>query len=234
MGNHLTIDTQDIPDGRTYEYRARLEWEESGMVDSPRDDECNGARLVLSHRNYNLPNEDDTGQLAEAAERGGYRLAARYLSVVHDAVVVPVWGYDHGTLTFRAGTRIGAYADQWDSGLAGLAYCTREWARDNLTVPEGQTLDDVIASMIAGEVQRYSDWGSGDVFGYIAERRVIVDEDDRDDDDDWEHIDSCWGFIGDDREYAMGEAVAACESQRAEDDADETEIDDMRMAEVGR
>ena len=44
---------------------------------------------------------------------GGWRLAARYLSVWHDAVVVPVWGYAHGDLAL-AGEPAGT-ADHLDA-----------------------------------------------------------------------------------------------------------------------
>lgn len=237
MGNEYTIDTADVAAGRTWEYRARLQSDPYADVESPRDDEGNAAHLVLSVDRYDLPHEDDTDRLDEAFERGGLALAARYLTVCHDAVVVPVWGYSHGGLTLSAGTRSGAYADMWDSGLAGLAYVRRDWARENLGEPaEHETLDDMIVRVIGGEVDRYDAWANGDVFGAIAERRPVLDEDsddDRGEDDEWEEIDAVWGFIGDDREYALGEAVDMCEQQRDEDDSDEIEIDDMRDAETG-
>lgn len=228
----MTIDSQDIPAGRTYEYRARLEQDNVGAVDSPRDYDGNAAILVLSHRRYDLPNEDDTGRLGEALEHGGLNLAARYLSTFHDAVVVPVWGYEHGALALSAGRRVGAFGDPWDSGLAGLAYCRRSWARKNLRAPSaGETLDDVIERAISVEVDQYSAWLQGDVFGWIAERRIIAD-DDQGDKDGWEQIESVWGYIGNDREYALGEAVSVCESRRTEDDGDDAEIDDLRAAEL--
>lgn len=232
MSYDMTIDSQDVPAGRTYEYRARLELDPYGDTDSPRDNDGNAAILVLSWSRYNLPNEDDTGRLDEAFERGGLRLAARYLAVAHDAVVVPVWGYEHGQLALSAGKRVGAFSDPWDSGLAGLAYCRRSWARENLRAPSaGETLDDVIEQAIRAEVTYYDAWQQGDVFGWIAERRVITAEDEQDS-DAWEQIESVWGYIGDDREHTLGEAVEACERQRAEDDGDASEIDDLRRAEL--
>lgn len=230
----MTIDSQNVPVGRVYEYRARLELDPYGNTDtdSPRDNDGNAALLVLSHRRYELPNEDDTGRLSEAFERGGLRLAARYLTVFHDAVVVPVWGYEHGQLALSAGKRVGAFSDPWDSGLAGLAYCRRSWARENLRGPgANETLDDVIEQAIHAEVTQYDAWAQGDIFGWVAERRVITEG--AAPDESWEQIESVWGYIGDDREYALGEAVETCERQRTEDDGDEAEIDELRQAELG-
>lgn len=58
---------------------------------------------------------------------------------------------------------------------------------------------------IEGEIREYRAWAEGDVWGYVIER--IVDWDRRDGEGSmttWEHVDSCWGFIG--YEYAEQEA----------------------------
>lgn len=215
--------------GRAAEYRARvvIDPDPSG-VDSPRDDDVNVARLCLDVAHYALPWEDDTAgeRVREAMERGGYRLAARYLSTVHDAVVVPVWGYSHSGLTLTAGPRIGSFSDPWDSGLAGLAYLTRDQAREHLAAPgEGQALDDVAEAAIRAEVTEYDAWARGDVYGYIVDSRSLGGG-------DWSERESCWGFIGW-GDYVFQEALAAAESCREADDADAIEIDEMASAELG-
>ena len=227
----LTIDEQTIT-GTRFEYRARVVADTSGDAESPRE-WCNVARLCLSHRRYDLPWEDDTEgeRVREAMDRGGLRLAARYLSIVHDAVVLPVWGYEHGAITFSAGQRVGEYADVWDSGLAGLAYITRDVARAELRDPgEAETLDDVAEKAITGEVETYAAWSRGEAYGWTVERRPV------DTDDEWEDLDSVWGYIGE-TEYPMSEAVSTAESYRTEDDQatadDAAEIESLRLSELG-
>jgi hypothetical protein len=229
----LTVDAQTIT-GTRFEYRARVVLDTSGDAESPRE-WCNVARLCLSHKRYDLPWEDDTTgeRVREAMDRGGLRLAARYLSVVHDAVVLPVWGYDHGLMTFTAGSRTGNYADVWDSGLAGLAYVTRDTVRTELRTPgETETADDVAAQAITGEVETYAAWSRGEVYGWVVERRPVDDEDD---DTAWDELDACWGYIGE-TDYPMAEAVSTAERQQfAGDQAaadDDAETDDLRRTEL--
>lgn len=227
----LTVTEQTIT-GTQYEYRARVVHDTDGDTENPRSWD-NVARLCLSHRRYDLPWEDDTTgeRVREAMDRGGLRLAARYLSAVHDAVVLPVWGYEHGGITFRAGTRIGAYADAWDSGLAGLAFITRDVARDELRAPsEGEMIDDVAAQQITAEVETYAAWSRGEVYGWTVERRPV------DSDDAWGELDSVWGYIGE-TDYPMSEAVSTAETERGIDDQqaadDAEEINSLRLAELG-
>jgi hypothetical protein len=238
ISDDLTVDEQTIT-GERFEYRARVVVDTSGDADSPREWCSNVARLCLSHRRYDLPWEDDTAgeRVQEAMDRGGLRLAARYLSVVHDAVVLPVWGYEHGAITFSAGQRTGAYRDVWDSGLAGLAYITRDVARAELRTPgEGETLDDVAEQAITGEVETYAAWSRGEVYGWIVERRPLDEYGDADELAMWEDLDSVWGYVGE-TEYPMSEAVSTAESYRREDDqeaaTDQAETDDAQRTELG-
>lgn len=191
-------------------------------AESPREWD-NIATMVLAHNRYNLPREGGYEHVIdEAFERGGYALAARYLSVCHDAVVMPVYGYDHGQLTLRVGD---SYACPWDSALAGLVYMPRSLARAEL----GDPSDDKIRDALRAEVQVYDQYLTGDVYGYIVEREI---------DGVWEDADtfnSCWGLFGAD--YAAAEGIAAMEAIAADITADyladEAEINEMRLAEVG-
>jgi len=57
---------------------------------------------------------------------------------------------------------------------------------------------DNITKMISymeGEVKVYDDFISGNVYGFIVEKREAEKEDE--DDEEWEELDSCWGFYGD-------------------------------------
>lgn len=84
-----------------------------------------------------------------------------------------------------------------------IIYCdretiTKEWGN-------GDDCDDKAARCLEAEVSTYSDWASGNVWGFELES---TDEDDIHDVCEccgWTHVDSCWGFIG----YATDDDLAA-------------------------
>ncbi|AEA28901.1 hypothetical protein Psed_6830 (plasmid) [Pseudonocardia dioxanivorans CB1190] len=178
---------------------------------SPRDWGTVG-HLVLDVARHALPWEDHTGQLPELCERGGWDLAARYLTVFHDAVVVPVWGYAHGDLVLHAGERIGCFADRWDSGQAGLAYL----ARDELATACGGSYpgDEQARAYLRGDVETYDQWARGQVVGYIAEQWTpcpagTACEHIGCGGGHWVEIDACWGIYGIDDAITQGATTMA-------------------------
>ena len=178
---------------------------------SPRDWDT-VAHLVLDVARHVLPWEDHTGRLRQLCQRGGWRLAARYLSVFHDAVVVPVWGYAHGHLALHAGARAGCFADPWDSGQAGLAYLTRDELR---TACGGRYPGDEQArACLHGEVEVYDQWASGQVVGYIAEQWTpcpagTTCEHSGCTGGTWAEVEACWGIYGVDHAITQGRTVLA-------------------------
>ncbi len=174
----------------------RIQYHFDPDAESPRE-WCNVGRMVLSHRRYDLPSEDDHVAAvldAERYHRPTLATIARWLRVFHGAtVVLPVWAYEHGAIAFHAGDRIGQYADRWDSGLAGLIFDTPETREDT-----GVTDPEVIAAALAGEVELYSDWSNGMFVGRVIERMADpLDEADPDDDDaEWSEVEdgAVWGF----------------------------------------
>lgn len=65
-----------------------------------------------------------------------------------------------------------------------------------------------VAADMQAQAYLYSAWAWGDVYGFIAER-APVDQEDREDSDAWEEIDSCWGFYGDADKSGLSEAALA-------------------------
>lgn len=51
---------------------------------------------------------------------------------------------------------------------------------------------DEAARVMAGSVETFKQWVEGDVYGYIIEECIDVD------DGDWIEVDACWGFYGSD------------------------------------
>ena len=188
-------------------FRVRLEQDQD--AESPRSYDNLGT-MVLAHRRYSLPREGDlTSEIDDAFERGGYRLASRYLTATKQALVVlPVYGYDHGQLVLQAGDPQGQFSDPWDSGLAGLIYITPEAVKENWT----ETPDaDHLTAALKAEVEEYNSWATGDVYGYIVEK-LVPECDHCGCEERWEETDdSCWGLIG--YEYAQEAAREALQAE---------------------
>jgi hypothetical protein len=108
---------------------------------------------------------------------------------------------------------VGPFSDQWDSGQVGFIFISKDAAAEEFTWWSEQwdhVTDNhptkILEKLLAGEVETYDQYLTGDVWGYVIE------------DDDGEHIDSCWGFYG--REYCEEEAksiMANIEKQEKED-----------------
>jgi hypothetical protein len=139
---------------------------------SPRENDNLGT-LCLFHRRYDLPNESkESIEWVQEHVTGGF-----------DGVMLPVWAYDHSSVHYKAGARVGAFADLWDSGQAGVIYIDRE--KINAEYGEGGMTDAKIASYLEAEVAEFDAWSNGECYGYI-----LADE------EQGEEIESCYGFIG--------------------------------------
>ena len=127
-------DTQIVASTETAHgaYRVRLKYDPDAP--DPRRDYDHAGTLLLRIRGRDCPLEGDlVAQIDAATDRGGFRLAAAYLRIVHRVpVVLPVWGYDHGGLAVAADDRTSEHADPWDSGPAGLIYITPRAGRRRL------------------------------------------------------------------------------------------------------
>ena len=150
---------------------------------NPREDMTHACELVMSHRNYNWPNDAEI----DFDAFDGWEEIAEELRASHDALVIEtVYAYDHGDITFKVGERTGSFADRWDSGVAGLAYITRQnWQDTQATEWTGSEADLTRAhELIVSDVDIYGQWASGECYGY-----VITDE-------YGEEAAASWGFYG--------------------------------------
>ena len=83
----------------------------------------------------------------------------------------------------------------WDSGTCGVIFTTRELL--NETQGEGVTpSDEQLAEWLKGEIEEYSKWANGEVYGYVIK------------DPNGDEVDSCWGFLG--WEWVNEAAKEAC------------------------
>lgn len=140
--------------------------------------------------------------LDEFDDRGMPTAFIRYMRIFHDTEVLPVFMLVHSAVRLSTG----GFGCPWDSGLAGFAFIHPE-AKGLYTNPE---------RAIKGMVEHIDDLLNGNVYGLIHEYKVSRHVQTHDangdmirdewDEGEWDELDACWGFIGD--EYAEQEARA--------------------------
>lgn len=152
--------------------------------ENPRDFMGGDAIMMCrEHRRYTLgdvqtyENDPDAMQAAIIEEYGPTR------------VMIPLWFYDHSSQAMSVRSFEGrAQHASWDSGWCGFIFMTDADIRRVYEVKRitRQLLLTVRAALIA-QVEVYSEYLSGNVFGY-----EITDPNDEDAD----ALDACWGFYG--------------------------------------
>jgi hypothetical protein len=187
-----------MADNTTGKYWVHVEMDDSGGVASPREDEINLGVMVLWHRRLRLPSE---GEHAKRILRGldeyGFRTVARWLKVFHGAtVVLPVHGYDHGQVRFKASDEPGyPFTDEWDAGVAGLIYDTPATREQCGTAPE------LIEQALKDEVADYDRWSNGELWLYEVREA---------DGQDYTVVEACGGYYSEkDAKEAGEEAIPA-------------------------
>ena len=187
------------PDER--EESPRMEWDHFGI-------------MACRHRHYLLGDykHDMTREVWDAYDRcGNLAIVARWLRMFHGAtVVLPLGLYDHSGISMYVGSGAHPFdSGGWDSGVVGLIFDTPEqretwgFTGDDWGTPER------IEEALRGEVKEYDQYLTGDVWGYVVERRETWTNGSGETMATWEHEDSLWGLYG--SEYAKQEALAAFE-----------------------
>jgi hypothetical protein len=155
---------------------------------SPREMTQLGTMLTWT-RNYNSPDDNPfrepqdfidwwngEGDFADSGETPP-RLDPRY-------VRLNVYMLDHSGISFRTTD----FGDRWDSGQVGWIFTTPE------KIEETGAPEDSWKEQLKNEVEEYSKWANGECYGYMMEK--LVETCDKCHSTQWEHVDSCWGFIG--------------------------------------
>lgn len=195
------------------DYRLRIEVDMDGEHADPAD--CMATEIIIpgGGNRYmdSIGSQTFQSEHDELYERGLGGAFGRYLRIFHGIEALPVYMYQHGNIALSASSFIGrAQHAQWDSGMIGWAYITKE-ELETTGIPDA-------AKAIEGEVQMYGEWMNGDVYGYIVEElksfRKVYDGEELEnafEDEEWEEVDSCWGFIG--LEHAETEGRMALEAE---------------------
>lgn len=152
---------------------------------SPREYD-NLSTLVLFHRRYNLSNEF----AVDSADYEGWADMRAAIEAEGGINILPVWGYDHGSLVIAA-AESNPFSCPWDSGQLGFVFTTE----DQIEYLGADR--DRITEFLKMEVDEYSNYVSGETYGY-----ELLNE-------DGEVVDSCFGYYG----YAEAEAAAKSASQ---------------------
>lgn len=107
-----------------------------------------------------------------------------------EIVILPLYLYDHSGITMNTT----GFSCGWDSGQVGLIYTTPEMVKAfNPKVLEEENWQETIAQSLKGEVETYDQYLTGDIYGFVFEKKEKCGDCG---DLDYEHVDSCWGFYG--------------------------------------
>jgi hypothetical protein len=162
----------------SYEYKDHtitIEYDDS--PDNPRDWDNLGV-LSMYHRGYDFPNE--SGYNLDNYDSGD-DLLKDVIKNERPALILPVFMYEHGGIALSTG----GFSDPWDSGQIGFIFVRRadvlkEWNVKRISPKLYRTL----VQNLEDEVETYSQYLNGEVYGYIVTGP------------DGEELDSCWGFYG--------------------------------------
>jgi len=158
--------------------RIRIEQDETPM--HPRKDMDNLGTMVCWHGRYELGDE----QPSESPDEFRSELPK-------DVIELPLYLYDHSGITMNTT----GFHCPWDSGQVGFIYVTREKVREEYGWKRiTKAREQQILAYLKAEVEVYDQYLRGEVYGFIVEEL----KQDEDGDTEWEHVDSCWGFYGDD------------------------------------
>jgi hypothetical protein len=157
-------------------------WHDSDS-DSPRNWENLGTFQVY-HRRYRSPDP----------------IVREPPHINKNEIGLKVWGYDHGGIVYATGDT-NPFHCPWDSGFAGIIFCSRAKARVWLgTGRLTKKHEDKVREILEQEVQIYNQWANGEVYGFTVF------------DPEGEELDSCGGFYGSDRDYMIQEAKSCLKS----------------------
>ncbi len=170
--------------------------------DNPRDWDNLGT-MVCSHRNYNLGDDDYKDTIRWMLSDCGYVDLKELLQTIErnegPVFYLPVYMYEHSGVALSTG----GFNDPFDSGMVGIIYVSKakvreEWGCKHIS----PKIKDIVISNLKAEVETYSMYLNGEVYGYQVKP---LDEDGEVIDDD---LDSCWGYYGwDEAEQAGREYI---------------------------
>jgi len=188
----------------TYEHAGlTIEIHPDECGESPREWDNAGKLVIYEGRNHIGVNELGGTFFPTQDYSGWDELDKAVMACYPGCEILPVFRYEHSGVAYNT-TGFSAYDSHgWDWGRVGFILCEHrtmieEWGKKRAT----RTVREKARKCMNAEVETYSQWANGEIFGYI-----IKDENGNDMDD---LSDSCWGFYGIDA--CKQEAESAAES----------------------
>lgn len=96
-------------------------------------------------------------------------------------VFLPVYKYEHSGVIFSTTP----FSCPWDSGQVGYIFATKDKVIEAGFEDFSESTKKRVLECLKAEVKVYSDWASGECFGYLKYKDGVC-------------VDSCYGFIGND------------------------------------
>ena len=157
----------------------RLKVVHDSSADSPRNWDNLGT-MICFHNRYDLGDKHNYN----ADDYSGWEeMKQAIIKEENPAVILPLYMYDHSGISISTSP----FSCRWDSGQIGFVLVSKKQALEEFGGVRVSSKKKVkIESIIEAEVQTYTQYVEGEVYGF-----QIVDEDD-------EVIDSCYGFFGTD------------------------------------
>lgn len=177
---------------------ARLRVIHDDMAIDPRENFDHLGTMVCWHRRYNLGDKhsfDSPGDfmdwLRSEYGKNGY-------------IILPVYMYDHSGIALST-SRSYPFNDSWDAGQVGWIYVTKEKVRSEYSVNRvTRLLREKVLDVLVSEVELYSDYVSGNVWGFEVYEVCTCDKCHCGRE---EFVDSCFGFYGDIESSGLLDAV---------------------------
>ncbi len=173
--------------------KAIVAYDDSAGSFNPRTDFDNAWTLIgfqNGRRRFGDEEVDLDNLIEMEGDDEGFDLG-EWLKDNHDAfLIVKVEIYEHSLVSYTRMKGV-SLLDEWDSGIAGVAILTRAKLNEEWEGDEEKALE-----VLDGELEVFTDWANGHVYGYYT----VDAEGNRLDDD-------CWGMYGFD--YVCEEAKRA-------------------------
>lgn len=172
----MELETYELPNG----YQIVTYYDEHPC--NPREEWDNVTTLVGWHRHY---------ELSDPKVRGDFPSPEHFCEWLKEEredgkeyIVRVVYAYEHGGIMLQCS----AFSDPWDSGQVGFVFVSKEKARQEWPAHKDESEDEWlkrIKGYIDGEIETFSDYLNGSVYGY-----EVFDNNGEPTDD------SCWGYYG--------------------------------------
>jgi len=142
-------------------------------AENPRDWDNLGT-LICGHSRYQLGDKHHFGggrafllDLLELDESSKLDVDQLLERAERTAIILPVFLYDHSGLVMNTT----GFHCPWDSGQVGFIYVTTAKVREEFSVKRvSAELRGKVSAHLRQEVQTYSDYLSGAVYGYVVEK----------------------------------------------------------------